>query len=176
MWLQVPVLEKASDTAEALRIGKASIEAISDIRSLGTRPGNDIQMNSSHTIWGATCERQSGHWDRMMELMESYQIHSFRFLGTDEIRNLTGSDALIDGVIDTASALVHPGHLVRALRRAGPGARRANLREDGDDPTSAFEPAWRRDRAGHRHRAQGRAGRSTGGRWRFPELRRGPSW
>ena len=117
MWLQVPVLEKASDTAEALRIGKASIEAINDIRSLGTRPENDIQMNSSHTIWGATCERQSGHWDRMMELMESYQIHSFRVLDSDEIRNLTGSDALVAGIIDTASALVHPGHLVRALRR-----------------------------------------------------------
>ncbi len=116
MWLQVPALEQASDTGEALRIGKASIEAIGDIRALAARSRHDIAVNASHTLWTATCERQSGHWDAMMELMESYQIHSFRLLGRDEVRAMTGSDALSAGVIDTASALVHPGHLVRALR------------------------------------------------------------
>ncbi len=81
------------------------------------KPDNDIAMSSAPTVWAATCQQQSGHWDDMLEQMESRQIHSFRLLEADDIRSLTGSDALVAGVVDTASATLHPGHLVRALRR-----------------------------------------------------------
>lgn len=117
MWLQVPALERAGGTDAALHVGRASIDAIDDIRALATKPGNDIAMSSAPTVWAATCQRQSGHWDDMLDLMESRQIHSFRRLETDDVRSLTGSDALVAGVVDTASATLHPGHLVRALRR-----------------------------------------------------------
>jgi glycine/D-amino acid oxidase-like deaminating enzyme len=117
MWLQLPLLEKMSNTSEALRIGHASLQAIEDIRAVSRDHDIDTQINSANTLWVATCERQSGHWDKMMALMESHQIHSYRFLDYDQLRDATGSEALYGGVIDTASVLLHPGHLVRGLRK-----------------------------------------------------------
>ncbi len=117
MWLQLPTLERMSDTARALHIGRASIQAIDDIRTVSAEHGIDAQFSAANTLWGATCERQSGHWDRMMTLMEAFQVHSYKLLDRDQIREATGSDAPVAGVIDTASAMIHPGHLVRGLRR-----------------------------------------------------------
>ncbi len=117
MWLQLPLLQKLGNTSEALRLGKASLQAIEDIKALQADHGVDVQVNKTNTIWAATCAMQSGRWNTMLALMESHQIHSYRFLDKDALRDLTGSAALHAGVIDTASVLIHPGHLVRGLRK-----------------------------------------------------------
>ncbi|MBJ26838.1 MAG: hypothetical protein CL567_04165 [Alphaproteobacteria bacterium] len=117
MWLQLPLLEKISNTSKAIHIGRASIAAIDDIREISLSNDIDTQISHSNTIWGATCEKQSGHWDKMLSLMEAFQVHSYQVLDKHKIQQMTGSDSLIAGVIDTASIMIHPGNLVRGLRR-----------------------------------------------------------
>ena len=117
MWLQLPTLERLSDTSRAIHIGRASIQAIDDIRALKAEHGVDARIGEANTVWAATCEKQSGHWDGMLALMERFQVHSYRPLDRDGVREATGSDAFVAGAIDTASVMVHPGHLVRGLRR-----------------------------------------------------------
>ena len=117
MWLQLPLLEKMSNTSKAIHIGRASIDAINDIKKISIENGIDTQISHANTIWGATCEKQSGHWDKMLSLMEAFQVHSYQLLDQQKIQEMTGSDALIAGVMDTASVMLHPGNLVRGLRR-----------------------------------------------------------
>ncbi len=117
MWLQLSFLEKISNTQKAIHIGRASIDAIDDIKQISVENNIDTQISQSNTIWGATCEKQSGHWDKMLALMETFQVHSYQLLDQQKIQEMTGSDALIAGVIDTASIMLHPGNLVRGLRR-----------------------------------------------------------
>tara|TARA_B100000676_G_scaffold309290_1_gene372425 strand:- start:8946 stop:10328 length:1383 start_codon:yes stop_codon:yes gene_type:complete len=117
MWLQLPLLEQVSDTESAMNIGNAALKAIDDIRSVSAEHGIDSQISETNTIWAATCEKQSGHWDEMLRLMEGFQVHGYRYLDKDAVRNATGSDALVGGLIDDSSVLIHPGHLVRGLRR-----------------------------------------------------------
>ena len=158
MWFQVPALERAGGTDAALHVGKASVDAIDDIRALASKPGNDIAMSSSPTVWAATCQKQSGHWDDMLDQMESRQIHSFRLLEGDDIQSLTGSDALVAGVVDTASATLHPGHLVRALRREALSLEVRVLEKTAMTRLRRASPPGVVTPPRHSHRTQGRAG------------------
>ncbi|MBT6513108.1 MAG: FAD-dependent oxidoreductase, partial [Rhodospirillaceae bacterium] len=117
MWLQLPLLEQASDTESAMHIANASLQAIEDIRNISAEHDIDTQISATNTVWAATCEKQSSHWDEMLRLMEGFQVRSYQYLDKDAVREATGSDALIAGVVDTSSVLLHPGHLVRGLRR-----------------------------------------------------------
>lgn len=117
MWLAMPWLENLSSTDEAMRICRASVEAIDDIRNISAEHGIDSQVSTHNTIWGATCDRQSGHWEKLMELLEAHQIHALKPLSRDELREATGTETLVAGVVDAGSVTLHPGNLVRGLRR-----------------------------------------------------------
>ena len=54
MWLQLSFLEKISNTQKAIHIGRASIDAIDDIKQISVENNIDTQISQSNTIWGAT--------------------------------------------------------------------------------------------------------------------------
>lgn len=116
-WMAVSELARRGGEEEAARLCRASDDAIDEIAALAPAHGIDAQVDRRGVFWGATCPMQSGHWDRMLETVERYQIRHYRVMDGEEIRATTGAANYVAGVLDTSSALIHPGHLVRGLRR-----------------------------------------------------------
>lgn len=116
IWMAVAALAKTGGEEEAARLCRASDEAIDEIENLQATQGIDAQVDRRGVFWGATCARQSGHWDRMIEAVERYQVRHYRVMDGEEIRATTGATNYVAGVLDSSSALIHPGHLVRGLR------------------------------------------------------------
>lgn len=117
LWVQFQLLETLCGTEEALRLCRSSVETIAEIGEFSKRFSIDSQWSQRGSIWGATCDRQSGHWNPIVDALEKHQVHHFKRLDRDEIMALTGTRAHIAGLLDHSSALVHPGFLVRGLRR-----------------------------------------------------------
>ncbi len=116
-WLQFPLLEKFYGTTEALRLCRAADDELTAIGSFAERHDVPAQFRRCGAIWGATCDAQSGHWDAMIEALALHQVRHFKRLDRDEIAAMTGAKAYIAGALDQTAALMHPGHLVRGLRR-----------------------------------------------------------
>ena len=117
LWVQFQLLQSLCGTHEALRLCRSSVEIIDEIGAFSERFSIDSQWRRRGSIWGATCERQSGHWNAILDALQQHQVHHFKRLDRDEITAHTGTRAHIAGVLDRTSALIHPGFLVRGLRR-----------------------------------------------------------
>ena len=117
IWMAVSTLAKRGGEDEAVRLCRASDDAIDELESLGAGHGVDAQVDRRGAYWVATCDLQSGHWDPMRVTVARYQVRHYRVMDGEEIRATTGATNYVAGVLDTSSALIHPGHLVRGLRR-----------------------------------------------------------
>ena len=117
LWFQFQLLETICGTEEALRLCRASVDTIAELGEFAERHSISSQWQPSGSIWGATCELQSGHWNPVLEGLEKHQVHHFKPLSAAQITERTGSTAHISGVLDETTALIHPGYLVRGLRR-----------------------------------------------------------
>ena len=117
LWAHFPLLRQMCGTEEALRLGRASHAAIDDIESLCRRHRLDAGLKRNGTIWGATCPAHVGVWNDVVDALQPYQVHPYRRLSGEEIAERTGARTFLAGVLEPANATVHPGRLVRALRR-----------------------------------------------------------
>jgi len=117
IWMQVELLARMGGEEEAVRLCRAADEALAEIERLSAEHGIDTQIDRRGILWGATAPMQSGHWHPMLEAYEKYQVRGWRLLHATEITAMTGTRAHVAGVLDTTGYLIHPGHLVRGLRR-----------------------------------------------------------
>ena len=117
VWFQFQLLESMHGTEEALRLCRASVDTITELGAFCEQHGVPGQWRRQGAIWGATCEFQSGHWSGILDALEKYQVHQFKRLTGAEITERTGTTAHLAGVLDESIALIHPGFLVRGLRR-----------------------------------------------------------
>jgi glycine/D-amino acid oxidase-like deaminating enzyme len=138
LWANFPLLEAHYGAEEALRLCRASSDALGEIESLARTFDADIGLARQGVIWGATCAAQAGHWDDTVAALERFQIAHFQPLSGDDIRARTGSTAYCAGVLEASGATLHPGRLVRLLRRA---ALAAGVRLHETTPMLGFDRA-----------------------------------
>ena len=120
--------------------------------------GIDAQFRQGGYLWTATTPTQLGAWDDTVELVERSARRVFERLTPEEIARRTGSDVHLAGVLDPSAATVHPGFLVRGLRRVAlargvrihEGTRVTDL--DRRSPAVLRNAARRRDRGARRAR------------------------
>ncbi|HEV7275896.1 MAG TPA: FAD-dependent oxidoreductase [Devosiaceae bacterium] len=117
-WAKFSALAALRDEAEALRIVKLSAEAIDGIESFCRDNGIDSWFDRVGWVWGATCTAQIGAWDDALTRLARHDYVPARPVSRDEIAALTGSSSHLQGVFDESAATIHPGFLVRGLRRA----------------------------------------------------------
>ena len=117
LWIQFQLLSNLYGAAEAQRLCRESENTVNEIGEFCARHEIDGQWRQTGSIWGATCEAQSGHWTPILEGLRDVQMHQFELLDREQITELTGTTEHLAGVIDKSVALIHPGHLVRGLRR-----------------------------------------------------------
>ncbi len=117
LWVGFSMLERLAGTLEALRLCHASTGTIEDIRRFAEAHRIDVAWQGGGSIWGATCEAQSGHWRAAIDALVKHNVDLYDVLTGNDIEQMTGSPAFVAGVRDRSNALIQPARLVRGLRR-----------------------------------------------------------
>lgn len=116
-WTKFSALAGLRGEADALRLVKRSAGAIEGIDAFCKANGIDCWFDRVGWIWGATCAAQIGAWDDPLAKLARHDYRPARPVSREEIAGLTGSKSHLAGVLDESAATIHPGLLVRGLRR-----------------------------------------------------------
>ena len=110
-------LRRLFGEAEAIRLVKASEAAVGHIAKFCLARDIDAELRMDGTLYTATSQAQIGVLDPVMRALEDCGIHSYFSLPPDEVARRSGSARNLAGVYSPTAATVHPGKLVRGLRR-----------------------------------------------------------
>jgi putative aminophosphonate oxidoreductase len=116
-WPKLASLIKLCGVDEALRLARASAEAIDEIAAFCSRHGIDAQFRRGGFLWTATTPSHVGAWDGVVSLCEEHGIDAFERLAPEEVARRSGSARHIAGVFEARAAIVQPALLARGLRR-----------------------------------------------------------
>ncbi|KAA1013124.1 FAD-dependent oxidoreductase [Paraburkholderia panacisoli] len=114
-------LRRLFGEAEAVRLVKASEAAVYRIRDFCGRNGIDAELRMDGTLYTATSRAQIGVLDPVIAALREHGIHSYQHLRPEEVARRSGSARNLGGVFSPVAATVHPGKLVRGLRRVALG-------------------------------------------------------
>jgi len=111
-------LRRLFGEAEAIRLVKASEAVVDHIAGFCRAHGIDAELRQDGTLYTATSHAQVGTLDPVMQALEGCGIKSYYALPPEEVARRSGSARNLAGVYSPIAATVHPGKLVRGLRRA----------------------------------------------------------
>lgn len=116
-WPKISSLISLVGESEALRIAKDSEKAIGEIEKFSQEKAFDIHFRKKGWLWTATSNAQRGAWDSVFQAFDRLGVQVFKRLSPEEITKRTGSAAHREGVLDPTAATLHPGLLIRGMRR-----------------------------------------------------------
>lgn len=116
LWHHFLLLEKVCGTAEALRIARASTQAVAEIGEVCEEAGVDVGYRRHGWIWTASNEHQIGAWQSTVDRLADLGVELFEQLTTQEVVERSGSTHHVDGVFEPGLASVNPAGVARALR------------------------------------------------------------
>jgi glycine/D-amino acid oxidase-like deaminating enzyme len=118
LWAKFPTLVELGGGDGAVHLGRAAAAAVAEIGAFCERHGIDAEYRPDGWLWGATCAKQAGAWDSVLEALAKRQLTPFRVLTAKEIAGRWGIEGHVGGgVLEASCATVHPAKLVRGLRR-----------------------------------------------------------
>ncbi|MDH6590181.1 putative aminophosphonate oxidoreductase [Variovorax sp. TBS-050B] len=142
-------LQRLFGTDEAVRLVQASEAAVGEIEAFCARHGIDAELRRDGTLYTATAPAHIGALEPMMQALAAHGIDAYRTLPPDEVARRSGSRRNLAGVYAPNAATVHPGKLVRGLRRVALAMgiriheRTPMLRFDAGPPAVVHTPAGR---------------------------------
>jgi putative aminophosphonate oxidoreductase len=169
-WAKFATLRKVAGTDEALRLARASADAVEAIGEFCTANGIDAGYRRDGYLWAATNPSQVGAWRATVAALDELGERPFELWSPEEVARRSGSPEHLAGVFEPSGAVVQPALLARGLRRV---ALARGVRIFEGTPVSDFEPgpAVRTHGGG---RARGRRVVLATNAWavRLPEVRR----
>jgi putative aminophosphonate oxidoreductase len=117
-WPKLASLIKLCGTDEALRLARASADAIDDIAAFCERHDIDCDFRRGGFLWTATTPAHVGAWEGVLKLCEQHGVDAFARLEPEEVARRAGSDRHLAGVFEARAATVQPAKLARGLRGA----------------------------------------------------------
>jgi putative aminophosphonate oxidoreductase len=130
-------LQKLFGDAEALRLVRASEQAVLDIEAFCGAHGIDCEWRRDGTLFTATSQAQVGASDAVVAALRARGVDSWHRLPREELQRRAGSHAHLEGWFSPLAATVQPGKLVRGLRRV---ALALGVRLHEHTPMLALEP------------------------------------
>lgn len=130
-------LQRLYGDAEAIRLVQASEKAVTDIEQFCALHGIDCEWRRDGTLFTATSAAQMGASDAVMAALSQHHICSWTRLDTKEVQRRAGSRAHLEGWFSPVAATLHPGKLVRGLRRV---AMSLGVRIHENTPMLQMEP------------------------------------
>jgi putative aminophosphonate oxidoreductase len=116
-WAKFTTLAKVCGVEEALRLGRASAEAVVEIGRFCDEHGIDAHYRADGWLWAATRPVQLGAWEQSIAELERHGVRPFDELEPEEVARRSGSPVHVGGVLEREAATVQPALLARGLRR-----------------------------------------------------------
>jgi glycine/D-amino acid oxidase-like deaminating enzyme len=116
-WPKYPSLAKAFGDDEALRLVRASEDAIGNIGSFCKLHGIDAHFTQAGWLWTATSAAQENSWATVVTRAEALSPGTFARLDPRDVAKRSGSPKHRAGVLERGAATVQPASLVRGMRR-----------------------------------------------------------
>ncbi|WP_081986401.1 FAD-dependent oxidoreductase [Chitinibacter sp. ZOR0017] len=110
-------LRRLFGESEALRLVRASEDAVYAIRDFCRRYAIDAEVRVDGALYTATNLSQRGSMQGVMAALAAKEASSWRTLPIEQVQALAGSTAMLEGVYSPAAGSVHPGLLVLGLAR-----------------------------------------------------------
>lgn len=118
LWAKFLPLERLAGRAEAVRLARASSEAVKEIGAFCNAHGLADDYAPSGWLWSATSEAQRDTWAETLDAIEAAGHAPFETVSDARVRELGGSPRHRAGVLERVAARVQPARLAFALRRA----------------------------------------------------------
>ena len=148
-WVKFSTLAKTCGTDEALRLARASADAVSRIGSFCEANGIDAEFREDGYLWAATNAAQVGAWDTVIEALDRVGERPFEPCPPGEAARRAGSTVHMAAVLERSGAVVQPALLARGLRRV---AIERGVRIFEHSPVTGFRPGAPGHRASVRTR------------------------
>jgi putative aminophosphonate oxidoreductase len=116
-WAKFGSLKKVCGGEEAVRLARASAEAVDGIGAFCAEQGIDAHHRRDGWLWAATSEAQLGAWEETLATIAAYGEQPFQRLEPAEVARRAGGRTHLGGVYEPSAATVQPALLARGLRR-----------------------------------------------------------
>ena len=116
-WSKVATLIKRVGEEEAIRLAKASEDAVREIGVFCERENVDAHFHQGGWLWTATSPAQVGAWIPSVETAAVHGEHPYELLSAEEVQERTGSPIHLGAAYEQTAAIVQPALLARGLRR-----------------------------------------------------------
>lgn len=116
-WAKFESLAKACGTDEALRLARASSEAVVSLGPFCDDHDIDAHYRRDGWLWSATSTAQLGAWSSTLRAIEAHGDKPFESVGDEVAARISGSPRAIAGVVERDAATIQPALLARGLRR-----------------------------------------------------------
>jgi putative aminophosphonate oxidoreductase len=116
-WPKLETFAERVGWEEAVRLCRASEEAVDALEMFCEREDVDAQFRRGGWLWTATSPAQRDAWRGAVEAAARADAHPFELLGAEEVRRRTGSPFHLGAVFEVRAASVQPASLARGLRR-----------------------------------------------------------
>jgi len=116
-WAKFGTLKKVTGGEEAVRLARASADAVDGIGAFCAEHGIDAHYRRDGWLWAATSEAQLGAWDETIATIADSGETPFERLEPDEVAARAGERTHLGGVFEPTAATVQPALLARGLRR-----------------------------------------------------------
>ncbi|MBC5768165.1 FAD-dependent oxidoreductase [Ramlibacter albus] len=110
-------LQRLYGDAEAVRLVRASEQAVLDIEAFCEAHGIECEWRRHGTLFTASAPAQVGASDAVVAALRERDASSWTKLPVEEVQRRGGSKLHLEGWFSPMAATVQPGKLVRGLRR-----------------------------------------------------------
>ncbi|HEX2045094.1 MAG TPA: FAD-binding oxidoreductase, partial [Gaiellaceae bacterium] len=117
-WPKLETLEQRAGREEAVRLARASEEAVTELGAFCEREGIDAHFHRGGWLWTATSPAQLDSWLGVVEAAAAAGAEPYRLLSAGEVQERTGSPVHLGAAFEANAATVQPALLARGLRRA----------------------------------------------------------
>ena len=101
--------------AEAIRLVKASEQAVFDIDAFCKTHQIDAEVRTNGAIYTATNTHQVNTLNQPLDLLSQHDINQWKILSLENVNRSTGSHRHLAGIENKAGGSLHPGKLVLGL-------------------------------------------------------------
>jgi len=112
-----PAMEKILGTKDAIRMVKASEEALQKIKNFCELNKIDANIRINGIVYSATNNKHRGGFENLINDLKKNNINSWERLSIEKIQKLTGSNRNIDGYFSPIGGSLQPALLARGLKK-----------------------------------------------------------
>jgi glycine/D-amino acid oxidase-like deaminating enzyme len=116
-WSKFRSLEALCGADEALRLARASADAVVELGIFCAEHGIDAHYRADGWLWSATSPPWVGAWRPTVERLEALGERPFSAVDAEEASRRTGGSRQLAAVFEPTGAIVQPALLARGLRR-----------------------------------------------------------